>query len=173
MHLTKSSIARVCGAAAALLVLGCGSSSISGGGGGDPAAAVAGSWTFTSGSIQPMCTPTLGTVNDPVDLTGDTLTIVRVDSTHVTTSLMGNGLMCNVNFTVSGTTATAESGQTCAVTIPVGTTSTAVVIDISSWTLTVSGDTLTNAMAGTASVAGLLTCTPTADGMATRVSGGG
>jgi hypothetical protein len=169
MHLTTSSIARVCGAAAALLVLGCGSSSINGGGGGDPAAAVAGSWTFTSGSIQPMCNLTIAAV----DLTGDTMTIVRVDSTHVTTSLMGNGLMCNVNFTVSGTTATATAGQTCVVTVPVGTTSTAVVIDISSWTLTISGDTLTNAMAGTATAAGILTCTPTADGMATRVSSGG
>ena len=48
MHMTKSSIARVCGAAAALFLFGCGSSSISG----DPAAAFAGSWTFGSGSIR-------------------------------------------------------------------------------------------------------------------------
>ncbi len=51
MHLTKSSIVRLCGAAAALFLFGCGSSSITG----DPAADFAGNWTFGSGSIQPTC----------------------------------------------------------------------------------------------------------------------
>jgi hypothetical protein len=171
MHLTKSSIARVCGAAAALFLFGCGSSSSAG----DPAAAFAGSWTFGSGSIQPMCN--ISGI-PAVDLTGDTMNVVRVDSTHVSTMLTGTGVMCNVNFTVTGTTATAASGQTCAVTAAVtiggAPMNIAVTIDISTWTLNVSGDTITIAMTGTASAeGGLLTCSPTADGMATRPAGGG
>jgi len=165
MHMTKSSIVRVCGAAAALFLFGCGSSSISG----DPAANFAGNWTFGSGSIQPMCT---GITIAPVDLTGDTMSVVRVDPTHVSTMLTGTGVMCDVNFTVTGTVATAVSGQTCVVTVPVSTMNVAVTINISSWTLNLSGDTLSIAMSGTAT-ASILSCTPTADGMATRPSSGG
>ena len=165
MHLKKSSIVRLCGAAAALFLFGCGSSSITG----DPAAAFAGNWTFGSGSIQPNCN--ISGIS-PVDLTGDTLTIVRVDPTHVSTSLTGSGLMCNVNFTVTGTTATAGSNSSCLVNVPVSGTNVAVNIVITSWTLTVSGDMLSMAMNGTAS-ASILSCTPTADGKATRSSDGG
>jgi len=163
MHLTKSSLVRACGAAAALFLFGCGSSSVSG----DPAAAFAGNWTFGSGSIQPMCNG-LGSTLTPFDLTGDTMTIVRVDPTHVSTSLTGNGVMCNVNFTVSGTTATAESGSTCAVIV----SNTTVNISITTWTLTVSGNSLSMSMSGSAN-ATIFTCTPTADGMATRASDDG
>jgi hypothetical protein len=165
MHMTKSSIARVCGVAAGLFLFGCGSSSISG----DPAAAFAGNWTFGSGSIEPMCS---GVTIVPVDLTGDTMTIVRVDATHVSTMLTGTGVMCDVNFTVTGTVATAVTGQTCVVTVPVATTSTTVTIHISSWTLNVLGDMLSMSMNGTAT-ASILSCTPTADGNATRPSSGG
>ena len=165
MHMSKSSLARVCGAAAALFLFGCGSSSITG----DPAAAFAGTWTFGSGSIDPMCS---GVTIAPVDLTGDTMTIVRVDSTHVSTTLTGTGVMCDVNFTVTDKVATAVTGQTCVVTVPVATTSTTVIIHISSWTLNVSGDTLSMSMAGTAT-ASILNCTPTASGNATRPPGGG
>ena len=166
MHMSKSSLARVCGAAAALFLFGCGSSSITG----DPAAAFAGTWTFGSGSIEPMCNIAGIT---PVDLTGDTMSIVRVDATHVSTSLTGSGVMCNVNFTVTGTVATAVSGSSCSVIVPVGTTNTTVLIQISSWTLNVMGDTLSMSMNGTATAAGILSCTPTADGSATRPPGGG
>ncbi len=171
MHLPKSSIVRLCGAAAALFLFGCGSSSIAG----DPAAAFAGNWTFGSGSIQPMCN--LAGIPS-VDLMGDTLTIIRVDPTHVATTLTGTGVMCNVNFTVTGNTATAATNQVCAVTAPVTiggvSMNIAVTIDISSWTLNLAGDTLTIAMSGTATAeGGLLSCTPTADGGATRPPSGG
>ena len=171
MPIMKSSIARVCGVAAALFLFGCGSSSISG----DPAAAFAGAWTFGSGSIQPMCN--LAGIT-PFDLTGDTLNVTRVDATHVATMLTGTGVMCDVNFTVTGSTATATSGQTCVVSAPVTIggvqMNIAVTINISAWTLNVSGDTLTMSMSGSASAeGGLLTCTPTADGTATRPPGGG
>jgi len=172
MHLTKSSIARLCGLALGGLLAGCGSS---GSGGGDATAPFVGTWTYSSGSIEPNCNiqgiP-------PFDLTGDTMTITRVSDTEVSTSLTGSGVMCNVNFNVSGTTATAVSGQTCLVTVMItlagAPTTVPVTINISTWTLNVSGDSLTIAMTGTASAeAGLITCTPTADGSATRVSGGG
>ena len=166
MHLPKSSIARLCGAAAALFLFGCGSSSIAG----DPATNFAGNWTFGSGSIQPMCN--IAGIS-PVDLTGDTLSIIRVDPTHVSTSLTGSGLMCNVDFTVTGTTATAANGSSCLVNVPVSGTNVPVSIVITSWTLTVSGDTLSMAMKGTATAANILSCTPTADGMATRASDDG
>jgi hypothetical protein len=168
MHISKSSIARVCGAAAALFLLGCGSSgSITG----DPAAAFAGAWTFGSGSIDAMCNVAIPSF----PLTGDTLTITRVDPTHVATSLQGNGLMCDVNFTVTGSIATATTGQTCAVTTTVSGATVTAVIQISAWSLTVSGDTLTNSMSGTASAAsGFITCTTvTADGAATRAADAG
>ena len=167
MHLPKSSIVRLCGAAAALFLFGCGSSSTTAG---DPAANFAGNWTFGSGSIQPMCN--IAGIS-PVDLTGDTLSIIRVDPTHVSTSLTGSGLMCNVDFTVTGSTATAASGSTCVVIVPVGGMNFTVNIVITSWTLTVSGDALSMAMNGTATADNILSCTPTADGMATRVSDDG
>ncbi|HLK89639.1 MAG TPA: hypothetical protein VKZ18_07090 [Polyangia bacterium] len=169
MHLTKSSIARVCGLALGILLVGCSSS-----GGGtttDQSAALVGSWTYSSGSIDPMCNLTIS----PFDLTGDTMTVTKVDNTHVQTMLTGNGVMCDVTFSVSNGVAAAEPNQTCAVTEMVtGFGNVAVTIDITAWTLTVSGDTLTMSMNGTASaVGGALTCTPMASGTATRVSSGG
>jgi hypothetical protein len=172
MTLKTSSIARLCGAAAALLVLGCGSSG--GNNTTDPSKAFTGTWTFGSGSIQPMCNVTV----PAVDLTGDTMVITKVSDTEVSTTLSGTGLMCNVNFNISGTTATAVTGQTCTVTesIMLGATPTnvTVLIHITNWTLNVSGNTLTIAMNGTAADStGLLTCNPTADGSATRAGDGG
>jgi hypothetical protein len=170
MHLTKSSIARVCGLALGILLVGCSSS---GGGSTDQSTALVGTWTYSSGSINPMCNLQIS----PFDLTGDTMTVTKVDDTHVQTMLTGNGVMCDVKFTVSNGTATAEPGQTCAVTemITIGTPMNITVnINITSWTMTVSGDTLTMAMNGTASaVGGALTCTPMASGTASRPSAGG
>ena len=172
MTLKTISFARVVGAAAALLAFGCGSGS--GGGPSNPAAMFTGAWTFGSGAITPMCNVTI----PAFDLTGDTMTITRVSDTEVSTSLTGTGVMCNVNFNVSGTTATAVSGQTCLVTVMItlagAPTTVPVTIYINSWTLNVSGDSLTIAMTGTATAEqGLINCTPTADGSATRTNGGG
>jgi hypothetical protein len=182
MTLTTSSIARLCGALAALLLLGCGSNNAVTTNS-DPAAAFTGSWTFGSGSIQPMCK--LGSLASGTalsipsfDLMGDTMMVTHVSATEVSTKLTGTGVMCNVNFTVSGSTATAVTGQTCLVTVMAdlgtGAMSIPVTIDISTWTLAVSGDMLTIAMTGTATAeGGLVNCAPTADGMATKVNAGG
>jgi hypothetical protein len=170
MTLTTSSMARLCGAVAAILVLGC-SSNNAVTSNSDPAAAFVGSWTFGSGSIQPVCS---GITIAPFDLTGDTMTITQVSATEVSTMLTGTGVMCDVNFTVSGSTATAATGQTCLVTVNAGTLGNIpVTIKISTWTMNVSGASLSIAMTGTATAAGALTCAPTADGMATKVNAGG
>ncbi|HVV48471.1 MAG TPA: hypothetical protein VHO06_02330, partial [Polyangia bacterium] len=132
-----------------LLLAGCSSSADTSS---DPAAAVAGSWTFTSGSIDPMCDTSAlgGTTIPPFDLTGDTLTINRVTSTQVSTALNGTGFMCDVNFSVSGSTATASPNQTCVFTVSIGGSNQPVTVDVSSWVLKVSGDTLSMTFSGTA-----------------------
>ena len=169
MTLKTTSIVRLVGVAAALLALGCGSNSVMTNS--NPTAAFTGSWTFGSGSIQPMCS---GITISPFDLTGDTMVVTKVDDTHVATMLTGTGVMCDVNFTVSGSTATAETGQSCLVSVNAGTLGTVpVTIMITSWTLTVSGNSLTIAMNGTATAAGVLSCTPTATGAATRAGDAG
>jgi hypothetical protein len=134
---------------------GCGSSGPSG----DPAAAFAGNWTFDSGSIMPMCT---GVNVAAVDLTGAGVMLSRVDSTHVRL-VATTGITCDVRFSVSGSTATVASGQSCAISV-MGTPAT---INITSWTLALSGDTIASTMAGTANVV-VVSCTPTSTGTLSR-----
>jgi len=144
---------------AGVLLLGCGSSS----GGGDPAGPFAGTWTFNSGSmIEPMCS---GATVPNQDLTGDMLTITTVDTTHIKLSSTG-GIDCNVNFTVSGSTATVEPGQMCSTTISGAVVSFA----ITSWTIGLSGNMLTTALVGTANVV-IVTCTPTGSATLSRTGG--
>jgi hypothetical protein len=162
MHMTKSSIARVCGVAAALFLFGCGSSGSSS----DPADAFAGNWTFDSGSIDGVCA---GAALSPVELTGDPLTINKVDATHLTVTLTGNGLMCNVNFSVSGSTATATGMPTCAFPVTLAGATMTVTANITQWTLnTSSSGSLSMMMAGTASI-----CSATGTGTASRIGSDG
>ena len=161
------------------LLMGCGSSSpggaggtsglggTSGGGGesgaagggaggattGDPAAALAGTWIFQAGSLQPMCNVTVSTL----DLTGDMLTITKLDATHVNVTSTG-GIACNANFTVTGAKATVEAGQTCSATIM----GNRVTVDVTGWTVELSGSTLSTALTGT--VTSPVTCTPMGTG---------
>ena len=101
-----SSLVSVGVLAAALGVLGssgCGSSGATG----DPAAAFAGNWTFDSGSIMPACT---GVNIAAVNLTGVPVAITKVDTTHVKLTTTA-GITCDVNFSVSGATATVAAGD--------------------------------------------------------------
>ncbi len=50
-----------------------------------------------------------------IDLTGDAVAITKVDATHIAMVVAATGAMCNVRFSVDGNTATADSGQTCAI----------------------------------------------------------
>jgi hypothetical protein len=149
--------------ATVLFFAGCGSSS-GGAGGSDPAGAFAGTWTFGSGStIQPMCSGAGSTIGN-VDLTGDTLTISEVDSTHVNLTST-NGIDCNVTFTVSGSTATIEANQSCTASIS-GTTA---IINIKTWTATLASGALSSSLTGT--VNSIVTCTPIGNGTLTKSGG--
>jgi hypothetical protein len=145
--------------AAAASLLGCGSSSPSGGGN---AAAYVGTWTYGTGStLTPMNCMVLGTTIPALDLTGDTVTIgMGSDSSQV---VFNEGTACSIKFTVNGTTATAGADQSC--TIPVDGVSA--VINISSWTLTLSGETLAASFSGSAPIGGA-SCTASGTGSLTK-----
>jgi hypothetical protein len=136
--------------------LGCGSSSSS-----DDAAKFVGAWTFDSGSVPAMCPPPLPSAT--LQLTGLVETITKVDTTHIKVEA-GSG--CSVNFSVSGSTAMAASGQTCIFnTQAFGEVSVA----ISTWTLSLSGATLSQTITGSAFGA----CTASGSGTATQHAGDG
>jgi len=67
---------------------------------------------------------------------------------------------------VSGTTATADSGQTCNITYMIVTFT----LNISSWTLTLNGATLTSTESGSAPIGGAM-CTATGNGTLTGQGG--
>jgi hypothetical protein len=125
----------------------------------------AGTWTFQSGSIVPNCPSGLNV--STIDLTGQPMTVTKVDSTHVAIMIAATDVMCDVNFTVDGSTATAGPGQSCAIKAN-GQSAT---VNISSWTLTLSSDgmQLGTSMMGTATVL-IVTCNPTSTGTLTKSS---
>jgi hypothetical protein len=128
----------------------------SGGGGGsgasDPTAAFVGGWKFDSGTVTPACT---GASVPAITLTGNAVSITKIDAGHINLSFSNSELACNVDFAVSGVTATAESAQTCTITV-MGVSAT---FDVTTWTLTESGSTITMAVSGTAKVA-TVSCKP-------------
>jgi phosphotransferase system glucose/maltose/N-acetylglucosamine-specific IIC component len=119
----------------ATLAAGCGSSASSS----DGASKFAGSWTFNPGTA--MCTSSA--LSFPV--TGLAVTIAKVDATNITLSA---GTGCSITFKVSGATATADAGQSCTLDSQAGPQT----IMVSSWTLVISGDHITNTAAGTATI---------------------
>lgn len=130
-----------------------------GGGGGtggstttDATSAFVGSWTFDSGQIPPNCT---GLTLNAIMLTGNKVSITKVDSGHIDLSFSNSELDCSVAFAVSGATATAETGQTCSITV-MGTSAT---FDVGTWTLTESGSSISMSISGTASVS-VVNCKP-------------
>jgi hypothetical protein len=151
----------VVGIAAALLALSaCGGSSL--GGSAVPADAFAGDWSFTSGSIMPMCS---ANVSD-IALQGNAATITKTDASHIKLLIATADVMCNVMFSVSGSTATIEAAQTCMINAD----NQSATVDITTWTLTSSAAGISMSMAGTANVV-IITCNPTATGMMVKVGG--
>jgi len=139
------------------LLLSCGSSSPTTGN----AAAYVGTWTYSNGTLTPMNCSFLGQPIPQLDLTGDTVTISQgSDSAHIQ---FVQGTACTIKFTVNGTVATAESGQSCTITID----SIPAEIKISSWTLTLSGQTLAASFSGTAAAGGS-SCTASGTGNLTH-----
>jgi len=144
------------------LVASCGSSSNGGGtdGGGITANDFAGTWTYASGTLTPSNCSVLGIPIPPVDLSGQSVTITATDTTHFKASA---GSMCNVNFTVSGSTATAASGQTCVMAI----SGVNVTLNVSSYMLTLANGMLTSTESGSAPIGGS-SCTATGNGSLTK-----
>jgi hypothetical protein len=136
-----------------VLLLGCGSSS--GGGNGAP---FIGSWTYaTDSTLTPSNCTVLGQTIPPLDLSGETISITAGASASQIDFVEGTA--CTIKFTVSGTTATAAADQSC--TLPVSGISA--VLNVSSWTLTLSGDTLTAGFSGSAPIGGT-SCTASGTG---------
>ena len=128
-----------------------------GGCGGGNADAFVGEWTY-AGTIAANC---VGITIPDLPLDGATVTIVASDDEHLQVVV---DTTCMVNFTVDGTRATADGGQTCMLDIPtVGLQS----IAITSWTLTLADGMITSQFAG-----GLLVCAPTGTGTLTKVAAG-
>jgi hypothetical protein len=143
---------------AGVLLLGCGSS-----GGGGNAAPFVGMWTYSSGTLTPMMCSILGTTIPPRDLSGDTVTIsMGTDSSHLQ---FVEGTACTINFSVSGTTATAAAGQSCTITVM----GVAAVLNVSAWTLTLTGDTISTTFSGSAQIGGA-NCTASGSGTLQRNS---
>ena len=103
----RSRLIGVVGIAAALLALpACGGNSL--GGSGAPADAFVGDWSFMSGSIMPMCPASLNVSDIP--LQGNTATITKIDTSHVRVLIATADVMCNVMFSISGSTAANSAG---------------------------------------------------------------
>jgi hypothetical protein len=126
-----------------------------GGSSGDQTAPFVGPWTFSSGTLMPMCPIAVNNFN----LTGLNVTFQKVDNSTI--SLMLNA-GCAVKFKVSGSKATVEANQTC--TLDAGAPLNMVSIAIKTWTLSLVGDHIDNTISGSASLC-------TAMGTATLVRG--
>ena len=151
---------RLLAAALTLAGAGCGSSSSAAN-----TDAFVGTWTFQSGAIVPGCPVAI----DNLDLTGDVVTITKIDASHVSMMITGTGVMCDVRFTASDTIATADANQTCAITA----SGQSAVVAVQSWTLTAATSSLSMSMTGSTTVSGggiSLTCMPTAAGLMVRSS---
>jgi hypothetical protein len=139
--------------ALALTFAGCGKSS-----GSDETSKFEGAWTFSSGSIGGTCL----SMQLTDDLTGSSLTVTKGTSSDLLIGFQG----CEVQFQVSGASASAVPNQTCMVatgnsTLPMAT------VSITSWTITTSdGRSLTTSMMGTV----LGDCAVTGSGAATKAT---
>jgi hypothetical protein len=136
-----------------VLFLGCGSS----GNGTGNGSAFVGSWTYTNGTLTPSSCSILGTTIPPLDLTGETVVITAGASPSQIDFVEGTA--CTIKFNVSGTTATAAAGQSC--TLPVDGLSAQ--LNVSSWTLMLSGETLAAGFSGSAPIGGT-SCTASGSG---------
>jgi hypothetical protein len=151
----------VLGSLVALALGACSSNSNPGGGGANN---FVGTWTYGTGStLMPMNCSILGTAVPNISLDGQMLVITKIDDSHISAAL---GSMCNIHFTVNGTTATADSGQTCNITYMIITFA----LNVSSWTLTANGSTLTSTESGSAPIGGA-NCTATGNGTLTGQGG--
>jgi hypothetical protein len=129
------------GALALAAIASCG-----GGSTGDQATKFTGPWTFTSGELTPVCIG--GIAVSPFSLAGLGVVFEKVDDSTIKLTAGTSG--CEVKFKVSGNTATAEKGSTCALDLgpPLGPQT----IMIAKWTLKLSGERIDNDISGAVSL---------------------
>ncbi|HVU51609.1 MAG TPA: hypothetical protein VHL80_13030, partial [Polyangia bacterium] len=139
-------------ALAALLALAAAPSC--GGGGGNQTAKFVGPWTFSAGTLTPMC-PLAGLTVPSFNLMGLNVTFQEVDGSTISLTL---NTSCVVKFKVSGSKATVAPNQTCS--LDVGAPLGMVNIDITTWTLSLVGGHIDCTIDGSA--AGLCTAMGTA-----------
>jgi hypothetical protein len=133
-----------------------------GGGGGAPRTdAFVGTWRYDSGTLTPNMCMVVGMAIPPISLTGEMITITKTDANHINVNA---GAGCDIVFTVSGSVATAGPGNSCAVAVM----GIPVTLNISSWTLTLSGSALTSAESGSAPLGGS-SCTASGAGTLSKV----
>jgi hypothetical protein len=102
-----------------------------------------GPWTFTSGTLAPMCGGAF--MVPPFQLAGLTVGFTKVDASTI--KLVSGTAGCEVRFKVTGATAAAEAGQTC--TLDLGGALMTQAIAVNKWTLKLSGDQIDSDLAGT------------------------
>jgi hypothetical protein len=106
-----------------------------------------GTWTFDSGSVMPN-SGCFGISES--SLVGETLTLAKGTSADLQSTLQTQFGTCPLQLTVMDSVASANPGQTCMFTVPVGGQQVTVTFDITTWTVTSSnGTTMTTAAAAT------------------------
>ena len=123
--------------------------------------AFVGTWRYDSGTLAPNMCMVLGTAIPPIPLTGEMITITKMDDNHLNVNA---GSACDVKFTVSGSVATAAGGSTCVVTVM----NIPVTLNITSWTLTLTGSTLASSESGSAPLGGSA-CTASGTGTLSKI----
>ena len=127
-----------------------------------------GTWTFDSGTITGT---TACMLPNPVDLKGETLTLVKGMTSDLVSTLQSAFGTCTLNLDVSGSVASAVAGQSCAFTVTTGLGPIMVTFSVSSWTVTTT-DGMSMTTAATAIGQGLASsCTLTLSGAGTKHSG--
>lgn len=122
-----------------------------------------GTWTFDSGSISGTGCTGLQTV----DLTGETLTLMKGTMSDLVSTLQSSFGTCTLNLDVGGNVASAVAGQSCAFTVA-ALNGLQVMFTVSSWTVTTANG-MSMTTAATAMGQGLAAgCTLSLSGAATK-----
>ncbi len=129
-----------------------------------------GNWTFDSGMLSANCS---GLPPFSSSLTGNTLSLVKGSKSDLSSTLTSAMGTCTLNLAVSGTTASADPGQSCTFTVNVSGLSVPVTVNIDSWTVTTTdGVTMTTAAMATGSGGVANGCPVMLSGSATKHAGG-
>jgi hypothetical protein len=129
-----------------------------------------GDWTFDSGMLSANCN---GLPPFSSSLAGNTLTLIKGTKSDLSSTLTSSMGTCTLDLTVTGTTASADSGQSCTFNVSALGQTVPVTVNINSWTVTTTdGVTMTTAAMATGSGGLANGCPVTLNGSATKHAGG-